>query len=312
MMLLSDVAATGRPCVRGRPRREPADPTRFMPDPAKILATVRRATQLFRSTPGRSGGVVSVGGDAADVMVVGDLHGNLPAFRKVLAAAALADHPRRHLVFQELIHGPWQYPDEGGDRSHQLVDLVCGLKCQYPERTHLLLGNHELSELTGRAIGKNGVPLNALFRKGVETAYGPRGQTILEAYLGLFAALPLAVRTPNRVFLCHTLPDGHRLDDLDLGVLTLDDWPPEAIRRGGAVYCLTWGRDTSPETADRFAAMVDADWFITGHQPCTQGFLRANHRQIVIDGTNPHPTYCLFPAIEPVTVDSLLQGVNEF
>jgi hypothetical protein len=281
-----------------------------MPDPAKILATVRRATQLFRSTPGRSGGVVLLDGSAADVMVVGDLHGNLAAFRKVLAAAALDLHPNRHLVFQELIHGPWQYPDEGGDRSHQLLDLVCGLKCQYPERVHLILGNHELSELTGRVIGKNGVPLNALFRKGLYTAYGPRGQTIFEAYVGLFAVLPLAVRTTNRVFLCHTIPDGLDLDGLDLKVLEYDEWPPEALKRHGTVYCLTWGRDTSPETADRFAAMVDADWFITGHQPCEAGFLRANHRHIVIDGTNPHPSFCLFPASEPVTLESLLDCVR--
>ena len=42
--------------------------------------------------------------------------------------------------------------------------------------------------------------------------------------------------------------------------------------------------------------MVDADWFITGHQPCDDGFRQANHRQIIIDGTDPYPAYCLFPA----------------
>ena len=67
-------------------------------------------------------------------MVVGDLHGNLPAFKKVLLAAALDRHPGRHLVLQELIHGPLSYPGDGGDRSHQLLDVVAALKCQYPER----------------------------------------------------------------------------------------------------------------------------------------------------------------------------------
>jgi hypothetical protein len=56
--------------------------------------------------------------------------------------------------------------------------------------------------------------------------------------------------------------------------------------------------------------MVDADWFITGHQPCDEGFRQANHRQVIIDGTNPYPTYCLFPAREPVTMESLLAGVR--
>jgi len=282
-----------------------------MPDPEKVLATIRRATVLFRSTPGRAGGVVSIEPAAAnEVMVVGDLHGNIPAFRRLLDVASLGQNAGRHLVLQELIHGPHSYPDDKGDRSHQLVDLVCALKCQYPDRVHLILGNHELSEVTGRAIGKNGIPLNALFRLGIDTAYGSLGGVIYRAYQELFAALPLAVRTPNRVFLCHTIPDGFELEGLDLGVLGLDTWPPEAMKRHGTVYCLTWGRDTDPETADRFAAMVDADLFVTGHQPCEHGFRRANARQLIVDGTDPYPAFCLFPANEPVTVESLIEGVR--
>ena len=61
------------------------------------------------------------------------------------------------------------------------------------------------------------------------------------------------------------------------------------MKRRGTIYALTWGRDTTPETADRFAAMVDADFFVTGHQPCDEGFRQANHRQIIIDGTTPIP-----------------------
>lgn len=282
-----------------------------MPDPAKLIPVIRRAATLFRATPGRAGGVVSLNAETADeVMVVGDLHGNIPAFRLVLEAASLASRPKRHLVLQELIHGPRMYPDDGGDRSHQLVDLVCALKCQFPDRVHLILGNHELSELTGRPIAKNGTPLNELFRVGIKTAYGALGPDVYAAYLELFAALPLAVRTANRVLLCHTIPDGSELDTLDLGVLKLDTWPADAMKRHGTVYSLTWGRDTAPETIDRFAAMVDADWFVTGHQPCEEGFRQANHRQVIVDGTDPYPAYCLFPAAAPLTVETLLDGVR--
>ncbi|MGD0043911.1 MAG: metallophosphoesterase, partial [Isosphaeraceae bacterium] len=120
-----------------------------MPDPQKILATIRKATELMRSTPGRWGSVIALD-DADEVMVVGDLHGNLPAFRQALAIAALDRHPRRHLVLQELVHEINRNDDDRPDRSHRLVDLVSALKCQYPQRVHLILGNHELSELTGR------------------------------------------------------------------------------------------------------------------------------------------------------------------
>ena len=163
----------------------------------------------MRATPGRSGGIITLE-RAAEVMVVGDLHGNLLAFKKVLALAALDRHPGRHLVLQELIHGPLMYPDDKGDRSHQLLDVFAALKCQYPERVHLILGNHELSELTGRSIGKDGERLNAKFRRGIDTAYGESSGEIHEAYKSLFAALPLAVRTQNRVYVCHTIPDARR------------------------------------------------------------------------------------------------------
>jgi hypothetical protein len=276
-----------------------------MPDPEKLLATIRRAIELFRQTPGRRGGVVSLE-DADEVMAVGDLHGDVSIFREVLGVAALGRQPARHLVLQELVHGNRFYPDEKGEKSHQLVDLAAALKCQYPERVHVILGNHELSELTGRVISKQGTTLNALFRQGVETAYGERAEAIYRAYLDLFAALPLAVRTPNRVFVCHTIPNAADLDRLDLRILAADSWPPDATDRGGTVYALTWGRDTAPETIDRFAALVDADWFVTGHQPCDEGFRQANHRQLIIDGTPPYPSYCLFPAREPVTIEGLL------
>jgi hypothetical protein len=281
-----------------------------MPDASKILTTIRRAALLFRDTPGRAGSVIVLPDSVDDVLVVGDLHGNVPTFRQIYATAALASHPHRHLVLQELVHGPFTYPDDAGDRSHQLVDLVAALKCQYPERVHVILGNHELSELTGRSIAKNGVMLNALFRHGVETAYGPLAELIHKAYYELFRALPLAVRTPNRVLICHTVPDERDLDRLDLELLRTGNWPPESLLRGGTVYALTWGRDTSPETADRFAAMVDADLFVTGHHPCDEGYRQANHRQLIIDATDPYPTYCLFRADGPVTIEMLLESVR--
>jgi hypothetical protein len=280
-----------------------------MPDPQKILATVNRATELFRKTPGRTGGLVRLD-DADEVMVVGDLHGNIPAFRRFLDIAALTANPTRHLVLQELVHGTRFYPDDAGDKSHQLVDLVCALKCQYPDRVHLILGNHELSELTNRPIAKGGVALNALFKQGLETAYGRMADTIYAAYLTLFSSLPLACRTPNRVFLCHTIPDPIDVDKLDIKVFDAETWTPEWMARGGPIYGLTWGRNTDPENVDKFAAIVDADLFITGHQPCDDGFRQANHRQIIIDGTDPYPAYCLFAAKEPATIESLMAGVK--
>src|SRR5262249_6855444 len=143
--------------------------------------------------------------EVEDVFVVGDLHGHIENFRKVLEKAQLANHPGRLLVVQELIHGPFRYP-AGGDKSHQLLDLVAALKCQYPAQVHMLLGNHELAQWTGTTIAKENDDQNALFCQGIATAYGPQARAIYVAYHNLFAVVPVAIRTPNRVFISHSLP----------------------------------------------------------------------------------------------------------
>lgn len=284
-----------------------------MPDPKRILALVRKATFLSRATPGRSGSLIQLGEEAEEVMVVGDLHGNLAGFRAVLKLAALDKNPRRHLVLQELVHGPEEsgYPNDGGDRSHQLVDVVATLKCQYPDRVHVILGNHELSEITGRVIGKNGRVLNRDFRKGIETCYGAESEEIYRAYQEFFRAMPLAIRTRNRILICHTIPEGNDLDNLDLEPLRTGVWSDVAMARRGTVYNLTWGRDNDPGTADRFAAMMDVDLFLNGHQPCPEsGFMQPNHRQVIVDGTGATPAFCLVSALEPLTIDDLVGGTR--
>lgn len=109
-----------------------------MPNPERLLQTLRRAIDAFRATPGRHGRVISLT-NVTEVLVVGDLHGNVANFRLALQRANLRLYPQRHLVLQELIHGPFRYPD-GGDKSHQLLDLTAALKCEFPERVHYLLG----------------------------------------------------------------------------------------------------------------------------------------------------------------------------
>ena len=131
-----------------------------MPDPDRLLRTLYKAAEAVRRTPGRQGRVVRLPA-ATDILVAGDMHGNLGNFQAVYQNADLANNPGRHLVLQELVHGKQCYPN-GGDKSHQLIDLFAALKCQYPDRVHLLLGNHELSQWTNRLVLKEDKDLNAL------------------------------------------------------------------------------------------------------------------------------------------------------
>src|SRR5204862_5721042 len=126
-------------------------------------------------------------------------------------ACALSQHPRRHLVPQKLLHGKYAYPLRG-DKSHQLLDLFASLKNQFPKHVHMLMGNHELCQWTDHFVMKDERDLNLYFRAGVGEAYGERGDDIYAAYMRLFAVLPLALRTSNRIFMSHSLPRGKVVD----------------------------------------------------------------------------------------------------
>lgn len=279
-----------------------------MPDPRKLLNTLQRAASACRSTPAREGAVVTLE-DCADVIVVGDLHGHVVNFRRLLQVADLARQPQRHLILQELIHGPFRYP-VGGDTSHQLLDLFSALKCQYPNRVHALLGNHELAQWTGQFIMKGTDDVLALFDQGVEQAYAPHHEEIGKAYDELMAVLPLACRTKNGVFMSHSLPAHLDQKPFDYRALLQDRLPRAEYGASGNAHALVWGRDTSEKNVQAFLAVVGADLLITGHIPCEHGHATPNSRQLILDADDTPACYCRFLTDRPLTLHDLVAGVG--
>lgn len=285
----------------------PVTPNAFMPDPERLLRTLARATAAFRGTLGRIGRVVRLT-DVGDVVVAGDLHGHVGNFQAVMKRADLGNHPHRHLVLQEVVHGPFRYP-QGGDKSHQLLDLTAALTVQYSGRVHFLPGNHELAQASNRAVGKGDTDYNVLFREGVRSAYGDRCADVYAAYMELIAAAPLAVRTPNRVFISHSLPSAAKMAQFAPADLERDSTPDD-LTPAGSVYALVWGRDTSAANVERFLAMMDADLLITGHVPCDAGFWAPNGRHLILDSMDAPAGFVLFPADRPLTHAELMAGVG--
>lgn len=279
-----------------------------MPPPERILPILRRAAVLGRSTPGRSGFLVRLQ-DCTEVLVAGDLHGHVPNFQAVHKAADLADHPTRHLVIQEVVHSAFRYPG-GGDKSHQLLDLYAALKCQFPGRVHLLPGNHELAQWTNRPIGKGDESQNACFRQGVDEAYGAAGAEVYAAYMELIAGLPVALRTPNDVFISHSLTPGRQVGSFDAKLLEADKLDEKEYLPGGLVYGIVWGRDTSERAVDDYLRKVDADFLVSGHIPTDEGFSVPNHRQLIVDCSTTPAAYVLFPADRKLTHAELVGCVR--
>ncbi len=280
-----------------------------MPDPDRLLTILRRAILACRDTPGRKGRLIQLQG-VREVLVAGDLHGNLENFRRLLKIADLQHQPERHLVLQEVIHSDFTY-DAGGDRSHQLLDLVAALKVQYPRQVHYLPGNHELAQAMNRPIGKGDAVLNQQFVLGVHTAYGSRGEEVYATYLQLIARLPLALRTPNRVFLSHSLPAAKWMASFDLAALEREESMEADLLPGGSIHSLVWGRDVSPANVAEFLQRVDADLLITGHIPCDRGFDTPNDRQVILDSLGVPAAYCLFSTEKPLTHAELVGCVHQ-
>jgi hypothetical protein len=270
-----------------------------------MLTYLRQAITLVRATPGRKGRIIDLQ-DCTELLVAGDLHGHVGNFQVMLNAADLANHPTRHIVLQELIHGKSRYP-KGGDKSHQLVDLFAALKGQFPKQVHFVPGNHEMAQWTNRPVLKADENLNVLFQSGVSEAYGPEfGPQVYETYLDLFRALPVVLRTRNRVLVCHSLPSSRVLSFFDPTRLNADIYDPDDLQPGGVVHSILWGRDTSGPTVEGFLRKMDADHLISGHIACEHGYQIPNAQQIILDCAEYPGGYLLFPTTEPLTQQDLI------
>ena len=72
---------------------------------------------------------------------------------------------------------------------------------------HIILGNHELSEITGKEILKGGICYNILFRGGMKREYGDHYSAIQELMINFMKTMPLACVTRNRIFISHSDPE---------------------------------------------------------------------------------------------------------
>ena len=283
---------------RAAGRRANADAAiRLMADGAKAGAACRyRVGALIELPP------------AGEVMITGDLHGNRNNFMRIVRAADLSRFTERHLVLQELVHEE-DVPRDVACKSYQLVEFAARLKVTFPDRVHLLMGNHEFAELNDLPIAKRGLELNEPFQEGIIKAYGDSWPAVKAAYKTFWRSLPLAVITPNGEFICHSTPTADHmagitreyLEKLPLG---------EGLRRDSPAYYLVWGRDYSAEAADKFAEQMKVERLIVAHTPCDTGFQLPSHRHIVLDSSSAAACYLIVPLSEKLTQTGLASRIK--
>ncbi len=280
---------------------------------AEVIEVFSQAAQANRETAAREGNVIVLSADNADeVMITADLHGHRERFEQILQVAALDEHPRRHLILQEVCHGGPTYADDTACKSHRLLEEVARLKTRYPDRVHFLLSNHELAELTEYPIMKGGKLLNLTFRMGLQHAFAQDAQRVREAYCEFLRSCPLAVRiVESGIFISHSIPSSTDRLPYDIKVLHRELRDSD-LKEFGPAFELVWGRDYRSQNAAAFAELVDALLLVTGHEPCKEGFATPNPHQVILDCCGEKAAYLLLPADRELTAAEVKSRMRFF
>jgi hypothetical protein len=268
------------------------------------------ASEENQRDPFRVHQVVSLPADG-DVWIAGDIHDNRRNFDKFIAAADLASHPKRHLILQELIHGD-HIDANGAEGSWEILARAAELKCDHPSQVHFLLANHDLAQIHGEGIMKGGKSVCEAFNLGVKRDFGDKRYTVQVAITEFLLSFPLAIRCPNGLFFCHSLPTDDQVDAFDYSVFDRALAGPDYKRRTGPVYQLVWGRGTTAAAAGKFAAQVNARICVNGHQPQDMGYLANGEHQLIIASEHSQGVFLPVDLQKEYDIDALVGRLRKF
>lgn len=250
-----------------------------------VAEKFRHAAALLADDAGRVGNVVNLGSPVR-VVIAGDIHGCRENMTKIISHAG----SDATLILQEIIHGPID-KRSGHDRSVELLLRAARLKIDRPGSVFFLLGNHDIAQITGNEITKQGKGCCRVFEAGVNYCFGDDGPEVYRAVLEFCRAMPLAVRFDNGVLASHSLPSPKRAELAGVDILTRPSRDEDYLR-GGPLYEWTWGRDQSPEQLDELSARLDAKFFVLGHRHIKAGALAIPPRAVAVNCDRP--VGCLF------------------
>lgn len=233
------------------------------------------------------------------LIATGDLHDNPVHMGRVVEAAGMgpastgdsgANGP--HLTLHELIHSDRLM--NGMDMSYRALARAAALKAAYPERVHLLLANHELSQVAGAGIVKDGVRVVEAFDAGVEFAFAERAEEIETAIDEFVKAMPLALRcvTPKGDVLCaHSLPGIGMMGRFDMTILTRALTPEDYEPRRGSAHLMVWGRGYDAEQLEDLVERWGVNLFILGHEKAENGVKFVPPNVIVLNSDHERGVY---------------------
>ena len=275
--------------------------------PSAAADIFRQAAELNSHDERRRGNVIELEA-GCDVIVTGDMHGNRKALGKVISYFNRPSSLPRRLILQEIIHGPLDQAS-GHDRSVELLLRSARLKMDRPKEVIFLMGNHDLAQVSGAEIAKEGRHSCRAFAEGVRFAFADEAEEVLAAICDFLRSLPLAVRCPNGVMITHSLPSPGRMKAAGLDILNRP-YRNEDFLGGGALYEWTWGRAHSDEQIDSLAAELGATMFILGHRHTRSGCEVIARRAVTLASDHAHGCLIQFVSDQPLDAQTAMMSAT--
>lgn len=267
---------------------------------------LRRGAEANRSAACRRGSI-DVITPPGTLLATGDLHDNPVHLQRLMDVACFEGHARAdhrpgdaraawadpvHLVLHEVVHSDRLV--NGLDMSYRALVRVAALKADHPEHVHTLLANHELAQIVGAGIIKNGVKVVEAFNDGLDFVFGEAAD-LVHAAIDEFVrsmALALRCRTPLGDVLCaHSLPGIGMMSRFDPTVIERDLTDEDYVPRRGSAHLMVWGRGYDADQLEDLVERWGIDMFVLGHEHVPGGVKVIEPNAIVINSDHDNGVY---------------------
>ena len=274
--------------------------------PQTIIDLLNKGIEAGNADKFRRGNVIHLP-DNGSLILTGDIHGHRRNFERIVAFADLANNPDRHIILQEIIHGGPE-DSQGGCLSYQLLLDAVRYKLTFPDRVHIIMGNHDTAFINSSEVMKDGKEMNRAMCLALGQEFQQAGANVELAIRQFLFSQPLALRCDNRIWVSHSLPSDRLFDKFDPKILDRQLKINDVVRPGSA-YLLTWGRKHSQALLDKMAKLFDVDVFILGHQPQEQGWNRAGYNLIIIASNHNHGCLLSTDLAISYTIEQLIDSI---
>lgn len=279
---------------------------------ANLNAACRRGSIDYIEPPGK-------------LVATGDLHDNPLHFERVLRAAGMgaalghaevSDADKRfvptdgrmaHVTLHEVIHSDRLIA--GMDFSYRVLTRVALMKAHAPEHVHVLLGNHELAQITGAGIIKDGVRSVDAFNAGVEHVFGSETDRVHEAIGTFVRSMPLALKIHTRrgdILASHSLPPAAMMNRFDPAVLSRALTEADYEPRRGSAHIMVWGRGYDEELLEDLVERWGVYMFILGHEKVSQGAMFVPPNAVVLNSDHAQGAYLVLDLSAPPRADEAM------